>query len=364
MKKTILLLCLTLLSSCASSVSTYVKTIQKPLENNEPVAFFDIGQPYPAVYQYIGNVKIGDSGLATNCNFEMVIALANEEARKMGGNAIRLIKHEVPATFGSSCHQIEAQVLKIEAIAMNDLKKNSAVSPTNEVVVLSQNTAATPTQAVISSISKPQDVTEKITINVNYGPAFRIGQLPSNLNLTAQKHLTSLKSGSGFEAAVFYKLNQNASVGVKYNYFNSKVTTNNFPIVYNDGTSGLVPINSDHQISFFGVAYVVDNRSSNNKFEASLEMALGYMGLEQLETILGQTAKTTGSTFGLTAGLGYKYRVLKNVAIGPQLNIIGGVIKELKIAYPNGSTETIKYNNNEGENLWRIDLNFGISIRL
>ncbi len=362
MKKTILLLCLTLLSSCASSVSTYVKTVQKPLENNEPVAFFDIGQPYPAVYQYIGNVKIGDSGLATNCNFEMVIALANEEARKMGGNAIRLIKHEVPTTFGSSCHQIEAQVLKIEAIALNDLKKNSAVSPSNEVVVLNQNTAATPTQAVISSISKPQDITEKIIINVNYGPAFRIGQLPLNINQTTQNHLTALKSGSSFDISAYYKLNQNASVGVKYNYFNSKVTTNNFPIAFSDGTSGFASINSDHKITFFGIGYAIDNRSFKSKFEASLEMALGYMGLEQLETILGQTATTTGATFGLTAGLGYKYRVLKNVAIGPQLNIIGGVIKELKIAYPNGSTETIKYNNNEGENLWRIDLNFGISI--
>lgn len=365
MKKIIMIFCLTLLASCASSVSTTVLMAQKPLESNEAVAFFDIEQPYPAVYQYIGIVKIGDNGLASNCNFEMVIALAKEEARKMGGNAIRLIKHDLPTTFGSSCHRIEAQVLKIEAKNTDQISKEKpAVTTVNETVNATSQAAANPAPPVIKPLSKPQVMEEKITINANYGPAFRVGQLPANLNQVAKNHINALKSGSSFDISAFYNINQNTAVGIKYNSFDTKVTTNNFPVAFDDGTTGVAAMASDHNISFIGVVYAIDNKSLNSAFEASLEMAIGQIRLDQTETILGQTVKTSGSTLGVTAGLGYKYRILKNIAIGPQLNMIGGVIRELKMQFPDGSTRTITAKDNEGENVWRIDINFGISFRL
>ena len=49
--------------------------------------------------------------------------------------------------------------------------------------------------------------------------------------------------------------------------------------------------------------------------------------------------------------------------IGPQVNFIGGMLKKLKYTYADGTSETIKLNEEEYENLWRIDLAIGAKLR-
>ena len=43
----------------------------------------------------------------------MVLNMAKLEARKAGGDAIKIIKHRPPSLFGSSCHRITAKILRI-----------------------------------------------------------------------------------------------------------------------------------------------------------------------------------------------------------------------------------------------------------
>ena len=45
------------------------------------------------------------------------------------------------------------------------------------------------------------------------------------------------------------------------------------------------------------------------------------------------------------------------------MNFIGGMLKKLKYTYGDGSSEIIKLNEDEYENLWRIDLAIGAKLR-
>jgi hypothetical protein len=69
----------------------------------------------PPNAEKLGTVKIEDPGFSTNCNYATVIDMAKIEARKVGGNAIKITQHTRPDFF-SSCHRITADVLRIDSI--------------------------------------------------------------------------------------------------------------------------------------------------------------------------------------------------------------------------------------------------------
>ncbi len=81
-------------------------------------AFLVIGidETPPDDAEILGTVKIGDNGLSVNCTYEAAIEYAKIEARSVGGNAIKITEHKTPAAFGSSCHRISANILKIANI--------------------------------------------------------------------------------------------------------------------------------------------------------------------------------------------------------------------------------------------------------
>lgn len=110
---------LLLFSSCSTLISTSVTKTYDPLEYAEEVFVFEEDQPIPDSAEIIGHVNINDSGftLTSNCTYNVVINEAKFEAKKIGGNAIKITEHLLPSNLGSSCHRIEADILKINNIA-------------------------------------------------------------------------------------------------------------------------------------------------------------------------------------------------------------------------------------------------------
>ena len=62
----------------------------------------------------LGIVKIGSTDFSYNCGWEVVVDIAIIEARKIGGNAIKITEHIKPNIMGNSCHNITAKILKVE----------------------------------------------------------------------------------------------------------------------------------------------------------------------------------------------------------------------------------------------------------
>jgi len=120
----ILLGCMLVLSSCSPKISTSISKNYPPLDYREDVRVYDLQEAVPANAEKIGVVKIGDTGFSTDCSWEVVLDKAKVEARKAGGNAIKITKHKMPNPVGSSCHRITAEILKVE----NSLSMTETVS--------------------------------------------------------------------------------------------------------------------------------------------------------------------------------------------------------------------------------------------
>lgn len=104
--------CILILYACAPSVSTSISKHYPPLDYREEVKVIGLKEPMPANAEEIGSVKIGDSGFSTDCGWDIALEKAVNEARKRGGNAIKIIKH-TPPNMGSTCHRITALILRV-----------------------------------------------------------------------------------------------------------------------------------------------------------------------------------------------------------------------------------------------------------
>ncbi len=107
--------------SCSPRISTTLSKNYPPLDYKQKVIVIGLDQPKPENSEEIGQIKVGDSGLSMKCNYDIVIDKAKLEARKVGGNAIKITRHKTPDLW-SSCHRITATILKVENV--EDFEKN------------------------------------------------------------------------------------------------------------------------------------------------------------------------------------------------------------------------------------------------
>jgi hypothetical protein len=103
-----------MVGSCAPRISTAISKKYSALDYREEVRVLGLQDPVPTNSEKLGVIKIGDTGFSTNCGWDVVIDKAKMEARKVGGNAIKITDHILPSVMGSSCHKITATILKVE----------------------------------------------------------------------------------------------------------------------------------------------------------------------------------------------------------------------------------------------------------
>lgn len=101
------------LSACGPRVSTSILKSFPTLDYREEVRIYALHETAPPSALLLGQVRVGDTGFSTNCGFEIVSEKAKMEARKVGGNAIKITEHKHPG-FESTCHRITARILKVD----------------------------------------------------------------------------------------------------------------------------------------------------------------------------------------------------------------------------------------------------------
>jgi hypothetical protein len=72
--------------------------------------------------QYLGDIQIKDSGFTLDCSYEIVSKLAEAEARKLGGNILKIIAHKLPNPGFSTCHRITGKVYKVADVSKYEKK--------------------------------------------------------------------------------------------------------------------------------------------------------------------------------------------------------------------------------------------------
>lgn len=103
-----------LLGSCNPRITTIVSRPLEPINYKEEILVFGLNEAVPQGSLEIGIVKIDDTGFTTNCGWEEVIEYAKMEARKAGGNALKITDHIPPNIFVSTCHRITAKILWVD----------------------------------------------------------------------------------------------------------------------------------------------------------------------------------------------------------------------------------------------------------
>lgn len=108
---------------CSPKVRTKLTKTYPALNYKEEVIVIGLAEKTPPTAIEIGTVEIGDTGFSTNCKWAVVIEKAKTEARKVGGNVLKIIKHIPPSIMGSSCDRITAKILKIQdAVELSKIK--------------------------------------------------------------------------------------------------------------------------------------------------------------------------------------------------------------------------------------------------
>ena len=134
-KRNIVLCCITifviigLFSACSPLVTTNVSKKYQALDNTVEIKVIEVGESIPFKYEELGSIKLGDSGMTgkSKCTYEALLVLAKEEAKKAGGNAIKIVEHIPPHVerygFGVAfyqCHSLFVLILKTDEALIKD----------------------------------------------------------------------------------------------------------------------------------------------------------------------------------------------------------------------------------------------------
>ncbi|MEI8085613.1 MAG: hypothetical protein WCG93_05280 [Paludibacter sp.] len=171
-----------LLSSCTPKVITSISKNYAALDSTQEVRVIELTEEVPLKSELLGEVKVGDSGFTNKCDLPTVLAAAKLEARKVGGNAIRIVSHQFP-DYASSCHRITANIYKVSSYDVAAVHSaDSIVTTALAIDTIQINKAAGGYKFMYKG--------ENLTMD-------RLGFL-SNKNATSAKYFSKAKGTMGF----------------------------------------------------------------------------------------------------------------------------------------------------------------------
>jgi len=101
---------------------------------DQDIVVIEAADIIPESAQFIGEVKVGDSGMTTNCGYLKMLEKVKQESRLAGANIVYLIKVDDPS-LRSSCYRIKAAMYRdldqdvIEELADLEAQKNASTLP-------------------------------------------------------------------------------------------------------------------------------------------------------------------------------------------------------------------------------------------
>lgn len=194
-------------------------------------------------------------------------------------------------------------------------------------------------------------------IALNAGYSYLTAKVAESVPSDFKSYIKGLKSGYHFGGDLAYYFNEPLGVGIKYYIFKSSNRMDNiFVDDLDDRRYGIM--SDDLTISFIGPTFSTRLLNENKNNALLMNLSLGYMGYSNDKVIVDKY-KMTGSTLGLSLDIGYDIGLSENLALGFQVSLLTGVLS--KYDWNDGTTtQTIKLEKDEYENLNRIDLSIGL----
>lgn len=331
-----------MLASCGPSVKTIIGEKYPPLDSSEYVRVIPINEQAPAGSLNIGIVKIGDTGFSTNCGWDVVIARAREEARKAGGNALKITEYIPPSLFGSSCDRITALILKIDSLA--------AVG--NAKTIASRDSII-PMKA-LDSINTINNKYEHFRLSVGGGYSQILAKTIDNVAPEIKDHLDALKSGIHFGAGADYFVSKEFGIGLKYSMFVSREELENVSYINNIGSEQTGTLIDDITIQYIGPIFSTQYTSESKRTRLNGAFSVGYLHYTN-NASLGNERTITGGTVGFVGEIGVELVLSKAISVGTYLGITAGSLTQFEITDEQG-TQEVTLEGDQRENITRLDL--------
>jgi len=332
----VMLLIAMVFSSCNPRILTSVSNNYRPLDYEQEIVVLELDEEEPDDAKLLGRVKIGDTGFTTNCSYDVVIDKAKMEARKVGGNAIKIVDHRLPSLMGSTCHRITAKILQIEDIEyyMEDYDEDFY----------------------------EEDIVEygdyqHFRFALNGGYSYMTAKIAESVPAELKNYTKELKSGYHFGGDITYYFTESLGFGGKCVVFKSSNSMNiSIEDTYGDRVYGKMSDNITNL--FIGPMFSTTFLDWNQNNAFILNLSLGYMGYKNNGVLIDKLI-IKGNTMGFSWDIGYDISLSEKFSLGLQLSLTSGVLSKLK--FSDGiRTETIKLEKGEHENLSRIDFSIGL----
>ena len=327
-----------LLCSCTPKITTSLIKKEIPLPKNTIVTVFEKNDTLPAVTKKLGTTRVNDNVSTAQFDYNYVVEIAKLEASKAGGNAIRIIKHQLPNLLNDS-HEVYADILKIDtSIVYQRFNQKSEES----------------------YIKIPYS---HWRFALNGGYSYNLGKKFPTFDSRIQTYNNQMRSGLNFGAEINYFV-VNGQMGIGINFEN--VTSQNSLSGITYSSSGQIFSNnklSDNlNIQYIGPMYTCISRQiKKNGIKDALIINVGMGNLSYTDTKIVDlwNYKITGSALGTYYSIGYDRFISKNIALGIQLSLIRGLLSNYD-RFDGTSTTHIQLDNNSYQSLTHLSLSVGL----
>lgn len=300
MKRILLLALPLLIASCGMKVTTDIQKTLPPRVTAEKVHIYNVIDTVPTEAEYIGNISVRDGGLTTNCGINRVVELAKNKTADCGGNILQLTHLQRPSKQGSSCHQIEGNMLWMP----DTLNWDSAYN-------------AEPTIAIIDKTSPKIEcghiITNKyLSPHTFYGAIGRgfitteIDALPNNDH--------SVINGLDWTLGYDWQSKKGWGLGLKYSGYYSSSTTR-----YGD---------FDLSITYIAPQYIMELVKNQWIYEAHL--GLGYLNYDETSDFSNLNISGLGANIDLSV----ERFIAPKVSIFLNVGYVGGFMDGINTNLP------------------------------
>ncbi len=335
----VVLLMLFCATSCAPKIRSSLTHKYPPLSHHQKVAVYRKSAPLPEQSELLGQVSVGDAGMTTRCSYFEVLDIIMDNARKAGGNAIRIVEHRVP-DFMSTCHRIKADVLRV------DLESQVALQP-NDLADFSGNS-----QDVIPvdflGEKKTAPVFDKWRFGVQGGYAYRTGKISNQLPAAYRDYLKKLKSGYTIGGDLHYFSVETLGFGLRYDYNRSK-----------NSLSGANGIEEDISMHYFGASMLNRYIMQGGKASFLLGINMGAQTYRDDALLSGARKVITGSNLGLGMETGVDFKLSPGAALHIGASFLMSNLRKIKVDHGTHQ-ESIELDKDDMENLSRFQLTLGL----
>lgn len=231
------------------------------------------------------------------------------------------------------------------------------------LIVLLLSSGALHAQEQETSSETPTARSGQWEVTAYGGWAFRTAKLSDQVPSDFRDYAKKLKSGYTLGTGLGYFWSRIMGVGIRYSYFGSRGTLDNV-WMENEATGERLYGNmSDNmRVQFFGATWQLRYTFPKWKPSIYVNYGLGYLQYDNNATLVSHAMVISGGTGGVLMDLGLDIPLGRRASITIGTNLVAGTLQKLRIR-ENGRETTVDLEEDERENLSRIDLSAGLRWR-